>query len=495
VDEQHGQPEEHPGKASQPGPGRAARGPGRRRVLGAALAAGAVAGTGAWRGAAANMAAANRAAANPGAGTARSAAAAARRKPGSLPYPRLKPGADTIPQIKHIVVLMMENHSYDNHLGMLDRAGADGFKLGPNGKPTASNPYADGKIQHAFRMPTTCQLSGKPSQTWINAHTQLAGGRLNGFVKSGSGPVAMGYWEKADLPFYYSLASTFPIADRYFCSVLGQTFPNRRYLLAATSLGMINDGVPDPLQYPANGTIFDRLHKAGISFADYYSLLDSFLPTATMGLFPELLIRYPGELHLVDHFLTAAKAGTLPGFCLVEPDYGKTSEEDPENIASGEQFAAKIIDAVMTGPGWKNTLLIWTFDEHGGYYDHVVPPAAIAPDDIPPDGSPVYTGFKQYGFRVPCAIISPWARPGYVSHEVFDHSSICALVEAKWNLPAMTYRDANANAMLDMLDLTTPAFLHPPRLARPLLDTHPGALACNVTGPGTIPPPGSVSSA
>jgi phospholipase C len=452
----------------------------RRRVLKAALAAAALGGTGAWTDtAAAGLGVASR----------------AFRPPGSLPYPHLRAGTDTIPQIKHIVVLMMENHSYDNHLGMLGRAGADGFPLGGNGKPRANNPRPDGRIQHAFRMPSTCQLSGMPSQTWHDAHVQLAGGHLTGFVRSASGPVAMGYWEQADLPFYYSLARTFPIADRYFCSLLGPTFPNRRYLMAGTSMGMINDTVPNPFHYPAGGTIFDKLHEAGVSFADYYSPLDSFLPTPTMGLFPKLLARYHGQIHHIDGFFTAAKKGTLPGFCIVEPDYGRNSEEDPQNIANGEQFAASVINAVMAGPGWKNTLLIWTFDEHGGYYDHVVPPAAINPDGITPDtgGGPAYTGFRQYGFRVPCAIVSPWARPGYVSHQVFDHTSICALVAAKWNLPAMTRRDANAHNMLDMLDLSQPAFRHPPRLARPLLAARPGALACNSSGPGPIPPPGSVS--
>ena len=411
------------------------------------------------------------------------------RKPGSRPYPHLPAGTDTIPKIKHIVVLMMENHSYDNHLGMLGRAGADGFTIGPNGSPTAQNPYPDGRIQHAFRMPTTCQLPGHPSQTWLASHTQLNGGKLNGFVESHSGPVAMGYWEKADLPFYYSMASVFPIADRYFCSVLGQTLPNRRYLMAATSLGQVNnDGVP-MLKYPPNGTIFDRLHHAGISWADYFSRA----PTA--ALFPELLVKYASRILPIDHFFHQAKAGRLPGFCIVEPGYSYDSEEDPQNIAYGEHFAASVIDAVMHGPGWKDTLLIWTFDEHGGYYDHVVPPAAIAPDDIPPDATVAYTGFRQYGFRVPCAIISPWARPDYVSRVVFDHTSILALIEYKWNLPAMTYRDANANNMLDMLDRRTPTFLHPPKLARPLLETDPGALGCKTSGPGVIPPPGSVSPA
>ena len=150
----------------------------------------------------------------------------------------------------------------------------------------------------------------------------------------------------------------------------------------------------------------------------------------------------------------------------------------------------------MAGPGWRKTLLIWNYDEHGGYYDHVTPPPAIAPDNIPPAvpaGQSAYNGFRQYGFRVPCVLVSPWSRPRYVSHRVFDHTSICALVEAKWNLPALTYRDANASNMLDMLDLRHPTFLTPPALARPLLDIDPGALACNTSGPGTIPPPGSVT--
>jgi phospholipase C len=460
-------------------PGLVPGGLSRRGFLAGGTAVGAVAGLGGWQ-------AAGRLAGR--------ATPQVLRRPASLPYPKLPAGTDTIPQIKHIVVLMMENHSYDNHLGMLGRSGADGFTLGPAGRPVAVNPYPNGELQHAFRMPTTCQLSGKPSQTWTDSHTQLDGGKMDGFVRSGSGPVSMGYWERADLPFYYSMASVFPIADRYFCSVLGQTFPNRRYLIAATSMGMINDGVPDPFQYPAGGTIFDRLHDAGITWNDYFSL-ESVAPT--MALFPRLLVKYPSHLKSQDDFFSAAAAGSLPGFSLVEPNYGIQSEEDPQNIALGEQFAAKVIDAVMQGPGWKNTLLIWTFDEHGGYYDHVVPPAAIAPDNIAPDtgGGPAYTGFRQYGFRVPCAVVSPWARAGYVSHRVFDHTSICALLEAKWNMPALTYRDANAGNMLDMIDLSRPAFATPPKLARPLLDTDPGALACSVTGPGTIPPPGSVAPA
>jgi phospholipase C len=423
------------------------------------------------------------------------------RKPGSLPYPGLPAGTDTIPQVKHIIILMMENHSYDNRFGMLRRPGADGFRLGRDGKPLAANPYADGKIQHAFHMPTTCQLSGFPSQTWLNSHTQFDHGRNDGFVRSGSGPVAMGYWEKADQPFYYSMARVFPIGDRYFSPVLGQTYPNRRYLISATSLGMINDTLPKLTDYPPNGTIFDKVAAAGVSWRDYYA------NSSTTELYPELYLKNVGKKVIpigkpragktaATGFFADCEKGTLPGLALLEPNYDTQSEEDPQNIVVGEQFAASVIDAVMSGPAWEHTLLIWTYDEHGGYYDHVPPPPALAPDDIKPevtDGESAYNGFAQYGFRVPMAVISPWARRCHVSHRVMDHTSICALVEAKWNLPAMTYRDANAWPMLDLLDLHRPAFLHPPRLARPLLDTDPKAMACSTKGPGTIPPPGSTS--
>jgi phospholipase C len=414
------------------------------------------------------------------------------REPGSRPHPDHPAGTDMIPQIKHIVVLMMENHSYDNHLGMLRRAGADGFTLGGDGKPVETNPYADGRVQHAFRMPTTCQTLGHPSQSWDSSHAQRAQGKLDGFVTSASGPVAMGYWQRDDLPFYYSLASVFPIADRYFCSLLGPTFPNRRFLMAATSIGMINDTVPGLTDYPQNGTIFDRLQDAGIQWRDYFSLTSI---ASQLALFPPLLVKYAGNLRPVGEFFDDAQAGTLPGFCLVEPNYGIYSEESPQNIALGERFAARVVNAVMSGPGWQNTLLIWCYDEHGGYYDHVDPPTAIPPDDIPPhtNGGNAYSGFSRYGFRVPCSLISPWSRPNYVSHNVFDHTSICALVEEKWNLAALTRRDANAHNMLDMLDFSQPHFKQPPKLAKPLVEDNLGALECLITGPGTIPPPGSVS--
>jgi phospholipase C len=454
----------------------------RRGVLKTGIAAGAVVGTGAWRATAAN--------------------AAPLRQPGSLPFPKLAAGTDTIPQIEHIVVLMMENHSYDNYLGMLQRPGADGFKL-KRGVPTATNPYGNGQIQHAFRMPTHCQLPSRPSQEWTASHNAYNNGRMNGFVSTPIDPlttetvggVAMGYWQAEDLPFYYSLYRQFPIADRYFCSLLGQTFPNRRYLLAGTSIGMIDDTTPATTDYPANGTIFDQFDAHGITWKDYIA---SAAPTSSsLALFPELYLKNATtRIVLNTQFFTDAAAGSLPNYSLVEPDYGNQSEENPQNIAMGEEFAARVINAVINGPAWDRTLLILTYDEHGGYYDHVPPPAAIPPDSIGPtlvSGENGFDGFGRYGFRVPFTIVSPWARKNFVSHRVYDHTSILKLIETKWNLPALTLRDANATAMLDMLDLHHPWFATPPKLAQPIAVADPSSLTCSTTGPGTIPPPGSVT--
>ncbi len=424
------------------------------------------------------------------------------REPGSVPYPTLSPGTDTMPQIEHIVVLMLENHSFDNLFGMLGRG--DGFTLGRNRLPLAQNPYANGQIQHAFEMPTTCQLPAKPSQEWEASHVQYANGTCNGFVQSSSGPVAMGYWTGRSLPFTYALAKEFPIGDRFFCSVLGQTDPNRRYLIAGTSWGMTDDigtspgnVIPDAsLVGPANGTIFDLFQLFGITWYDYCA---SFPLGCTAELYPIDDAVVEATNRSIDDFFSDAATGSLPDFCIVDPDYSSQSQENPQNIVVGEAFLRQVVEAIGASPAWPKTLLIINYDEHGGYYDHVAPPVAIAPDAIPPavqPGEPAYDGFNRYGFRVPSIVVSPYAKRNHVSHVVYDHASILAMVERKWNLPALTYRDANANDLMDFLDTdamarAVPSFPEMPRL--PASGLSPATLACSTSGPGTIPPAGSVS--
>ena len=408
--------------------------------------------------------------------------------PGSRPFPRLPEGVDTLPQIEHIIVVMMENHSFDDHFGLLGRG--DGFRLDHRGQPLDANPDGQGNLLRAFHMPSTCQLHGAPGQNWNASHTAFDNGRNDGFVRA-SGPVAMGYWNQDDIPFYYDLGRTFPLCDRWFCSVLAQTYPNRRFLMAGTAAGIVTttaQGLSAPP--PPNGTIFDRFAAHGISWRNYFTDLPS------AAIIVETLAKYPSNFARISQYFTDAAAGTLPSFCIVDPNFSTMSEEDPQDLRLGEQFASQVINAAMQGPGWPRTLLIWTFDEHGGYYDHVPPPPAPAPDDIPPGidtTTPLLPGgYDRYGFRVPSVIVSPFARRHYVSHRVHDHTSVLKLVETKWNLGAMTFRDANADNLLDSIKVHgRPDFLDPPVLAAPALASGPDVCVPGDPG-GPIPPPDAV---
>jgi len=399
--------------------------------------------------------------------------------PGSRPHPHIPEGTDTIPQIEHIVVVMMENHSFDNYLGMLGRG--DGFRLDRHGRPRDANPDASGKPVRAFHMPSTCQLATEPSQSWNATHISMDGRRNDGFVKA-SGPVAMGYWTGDDLPFYYGLARTFVLCDRWFASTPSQTFSNRRFVLAATASGHITNDF-NLSAGPPNGTILERLDAHGIVWRDYFTSL----PTA--ALFPSATKNNADKLVPIDQYFVDAAAGKLPAFSLVESDIKKQSEENPQDIRVGEEFASRVINAAMQGPGWEKTLLVWCYDEHGGYYDHVPPPRAVAPDStppgihVPPDEA---GGYNRYGFRVPAVVVSPRARRHHVSHVVYDHTSILKFVETKWNLPALTKRDAHAADLLDCLDLHgPPAFREPPSLPKPSLAGN--AAACAPITAATIP--------
>ncbi len=403
-------------------------------------------------------------------------------RPGVRPAPRLPEGTDILSQVDHIIVLMMENHSFDSYFGMLDPS--VGFQL-QDGRPTAANLDDSRRIVPAFHMPSACQSENQPSQAWNASHIAYADGRNDGFVL-GSGRVAMGYWTGEDIPFYYGLARTFPLASRWFSSTLCQTYPNRRFLMAGTAAGIVSTTAA-ALSAPAppNGNIFERLDAHGIRWANYHSDVPS------VAILLEYALGHSNNLVSIDQFFTDAASGNLPSFCIVDPSFnGGGSEENPDDIRVGEQFCSQVIHAAMSGPGWKKTLLVWLYDEHGGYYDHVPPPSAVAPDDIPPDLGPgdLPGGYDRYGFRVPAVIVSPYAKRGYVSSVVRDHTAILKLVERKWNLGALTYRDAAADDLLDCLDFENPpAFLEPPKLPAPALAaTNPPA--CTPGDPGIAAP-------
>jgi phospholipase C len=416
--------------------------------------------------------------------------------PGDRPFPRRPEGAESMPQIEHIVVVVMENQSFDNILGMLphrvrSRRRVDGLPT-RHGRVISFNRDAAGHRVFSHRATTPCQEADVPSQAWTASHVAFAGGRNSGFVKA-SGPVAMRFFDRPDLPFTYALAKHFPIGERYFCSVLAQTYPNLRYLFTGTSSGVIRTDNTTFSVPAANGTIFDRFDRHGVSWKVYYDSAPS--PVIV----PDFLApkgRGARVVKGVRHFLQDARAGRLPQFTLLNPDYGSVSEENPQDIQFGERFVAAVASAVMHGPQWRRTALFLTYDEHGGYYDHVPPPRAIKPDKIPPLLEPgdVTASFDRYGFRVPLTVVSPWARRGYVSRIVQDHTSITRFIERKWNFGAMTFRDANAHDMTDYFDFSRPHFRTPPRMpAAP--GTARGLRRCRAAGQNPpLPSPGEVGA-
>src|SRR3954452_25561745 len=358
------------------------------------------------------------------------------RTPDSLPDPARAAGEPTsaLP-FDHIVIVMMENHSFDNYLGMLPRRGqplVDGFDFNAAGAPVNSNPYKDGHvvIQHAG---SHCQ-PGSVGQSWRSTHLQVDGGRMDGFARTSTDQMV--YWDQADLPFYYSMATTFCVGDRWFCSAPCQTYPNRRFLLAATAFGLISTDTSRVFEDPPNGTIVDRLDAHGVTWRDYFT------DVPATGVIASIPMEHPANLAPVDQFYADCAAGTLPAVSFVDSDIGVAAvvadatfgnvpapfaaevdrrggaqnedEEGPADIALGENFVSRAVNAVLASPLWPRVLLVWTYDEHGGYYDHVPPPAALPPDAIPPKLGPNDPpgGYDLYGPRVPAVVVSGHAKRG-----------------------------------------------------------------------------------
>ena len=420
------------------------------------------------------------------------------RNPDSRPFPNKPAGAvnGEMP-FDHIIVVMMENHSFDNLLGALAHSGqraADGLTFNAAGTPTNSNPGVKGTpaTVEAFAFKDTSQAT-HASQSWNATHTQINGGKMDGFVRSVNATEPMGYFPPAVVPFAYSLAKTFTVANRWFCSVPGPTYPNRRFLLAGTAYGDIITNVSTLADGPPkNGTIFDRLHQSGISWRNYFT------DVPQTAIIRSTLTDYLGNHKQLDQFFADCKNNSLPSVSFVDPGIGALSalgseleslpllgtllsaigvsfggpaetEEDPQSMYYGEAWAHKVIEAVLSSPAWPRTLLIYTYDEHGGYYDHVPPPPAIQPDGIKPNLQPGDTvaDYTMYGPRVPAIVVSPYSRPNAVTNVVHDHTSVLATIEAKWNLPALTLRDANAETVMDFIDPQNAAFMTPPTIQGP----------------------------
>jgi phospholipase C len=354
--------------------------------------------------------------------------------------------------IKHVVVLMKENRAFDHLLGNLHAMGQPNTEAIP---ASFTNQDNLGKTVAPFPLDTTC-VAHDPGHQWDEMHRQVDDGKMDGFVGNGAdttatdGHFVMGNYAATDLPFYYWLASTYALNDRHFPSVRSGTWPNRSFLLLGTADGVFCTFCGKNPK-PTTPTIFDSLDDAHITWGVY---TDSVPFDGTLG----WDLQHRGVHSFLD-FQRALKDGSLPAVAFVDSIGWLEDEHPTADVQVGENWTHLVYEAALASPLWPSMALVWTYDEAGGFADHVPPPNHAC---IARPGNPDDTPFFELGVRVPLAVISPWARPHYVSHVVEDHTAITRFIEAVFDLPALTARDANSTALLDMFDFDgPPALLHP----------------------------------
>jgi len=391
--------------------------------------------------------------------------------------------------IDHFVIMMMENRSFDHYFQKLPDSGITDVEVAPS---TFTNPDLNGDPVAPTRDTQRCFVD--TDHGWNSVHRQINGGKMDGFFVTNdgthetplpnmtldmlSGKRGMGYYTGEDLPFAYWVASQFSIGDHYHASVPGPTWPNRMYMYAATSRGRTAN-LP---QLDNPNIIVDELEKRKITWAVY---MTGKLPG--LGVITDrFLYYYSGEgagtgdnLHVrtIDDFYAEAAAGTLPQVVFVDPaigdeNPGQNDEHPPAVMQIGQRLVAQVTDAIIKSPNWSHTAMFVNYDEHGGLFDHVVPPKACPPDDFAPELTTTDEkgGFDELGVRVPFMVISPFAKSRFVGHHTYDHTSVLRLVEARFVMPALSNRDANAEAPWEMFDFVNPPNKTPPAPPIPTVD-------------------------
>jgi phospholipase C len=340
--------------------------------------------------------------------------------------------------LSHVIVMMKENRSYDQLFGKLFEHGqADSEPL----LDSFMNPDANGDEVHPVHANTTC-LPNAPHQ-WKGMHNDVHGGKMDGFVTSAGKPnlghFVMSYYDDRDIPFYYFLANTFAIADHDFPSVQSGTWPNRDYLVLGTSdqVRSTDTGFPSS----SLPTLFTLLTARGVSWGVYAE--DKPFENA-LG-WPS---DHPG-VATTSAFFEQLADGTLPQVAFVDSKESVDDEHPPADIQAGEAWTYEVYQSARRSPLWSSMAIVWTYDEAGGFYDHVPPPATCV-------ARPNDNAFFELGIRVPLVVISRWARAHYVSHVQHEHTSILRFIELLYDLPALTARDANSDALLDMFDFNCP---------------------------------------
>ena len=386
-----------------------------------------------------------------------------------------------------------------------------------DGEPaTASNPDPNGDTVTAFNLQSGC--TENPSPSWNESHvdrnhenpTDSNNGPsdtpMDGYVKAAAGDAqgnhfydvlghrAMGYFVGDNqLNYYYFMASNFATSDRWFSPVMSRTQLNRMYLYGASSYGHAYP-LSSNSQILTGQTIFQLMQDNNVSWKIYVH------PDATLCATPQCLAKYsylnqwnyistvvnnlPNQLVPESQLIADMQNGTLPQVSFLEPagyleldEHPGTDDGQPVgNLQTGVKYIAGIINTLMTSPSWKDTVLILTYDEGGGFYDHVPPQSATPPDAIhfptdlissPPDiclndSTDQICGFYYTGYRLPLIVISPFTKANYVSHTVMDYTAILKLIETRFNLPSLTARDAAQPSMDEFFDFVKVPWASPP---------------------------------
>jgi phospholipase C len=387
--------------------------------------------------------------------------------------------------IDHIVVLMLENRSFDCLLGKLypksdSIEGLIGSEQNPDMHGTPVPVWNSlGSDEATMRIPNP-----DPGELWTDINTQLFGSpapprpgqqpTMDGFVRdylaqqqlnptdTYDPKSVMHYFTQDQVPVLTTLAKQFAVCDRWFASAPCQTWPNRWFVHAATADRHENN---DPPHFPDVMTIFNRLELVNVDnwkiyfhdFAQAHTLLQLFL----LG----------SHFHTYRQFQADCQSNTLPAYSFIEPQYfndfghPENDQHPPSVVTLGEQLVADVYNSLRASKAWRKTLLIITYDEHGGCYDHVAPPAAVPPETPLPGQT---FAFDRYGVRVPAVVVSPYVASGTIfgkSNAVpFDHTSIAATVRKRFGTQALTPRDAQAPDLDSVLTLPRPTNLGPLRL-------------------------------
>lgn len=438
-------------------------------------------------------------------------------------------GPQSIQAINHIIFMAQENRSFDHYFGALPAYWAangfpsqsfDGLPQFSSGGAAAANPGCDpafpfnpsGPFQDcvydpanpvsSFHMVSACVED--PSPSWNESHVdfnfndQITGTISstfagNGFVWTAGhdarlnvppffdtiGMRAMGYYDASDLPYYYFMASNFATSDRWFSPILGQTSVNRMYMLAGTSHGHAYPLAAGSAQL-TDKTIFELLDENNISWKDY--VVDP-SPTPLQGsAFAQFAYSGTHSQNVVpiSQYMTDVANGTLPSVAIIDPGYnngldehGASDDSAPGgSVQVGSQYVSSLINALMQSPSWKDSVFILTYDEFGGFYDHVSPQPMPPPDSFPPsdlnpgDICTNATGptcnFDYTGYRVPLIVVSPFTKKNYVSHTVADYTAVLKFIETRFNLPSLTARDAAQFDMTEFFDFVNVPWATPP---------------------------------